>query len=277
MAQRSWTDQQLRDAVASSTTYRGVLRALGLTNGSLGYIQRCISDRELDTSHFVKSTSLLTCSIEVLRELVASSKSSTEVLEKLGLVVHSNNYRSLGNRTRAFGIDTSHFTRGRTRRGERKTRWTNEDLRRAVASSISVAQVIRALGLIPAGGNYDHVQRRMRDLGLDTSHFKGAGWSRGLSLKPNAIPLTEVLVAGRWTTSHHLKQRLFREGLKKQQCELCGWAERTADGRIPLELDHINGDKNDNRLVNLRVVCPNCHSLQPTHRGRNRKSVRALS
>lgn len=42
------------------------------------------------------------------------------------------------------------------------------------------------------------------------------------------------------------------------------------DGRIPLELDHINGDRHDNRLENLRVLCPNCHSLKPTHRGLNR-------
>jgi 5-methylcytosine-specific restriction endonuclease McrA len=65
--------------------------------------------------------------------------------------------------------------------------------------------------------------------------------------------------------------RLFAAGLKKRECEVCGWAEVSADGRIPLELDHINGDKNDNRLDNLRILCPNCHSLQPTHRGLNQR------
>ncbi|QQS22454.1 HNH endonuclease [Candidatus Saccharibacteria bacterium] len=58
---------------------------------------------------------------------------------------------------------------------------------------------------------------------------------------------------------------------KKPKCEICGWEERSIDGRIPVELDHINGIHSDNRLENLRILCPNCHSLQPTHRGRNKK------
>ncbi|MEX2398487.1 MAG: HNH endonuclease [Candidatus Saccharimonadales bacterium] len=62
--------------------------------------------------------------------------------------------------------------------------------------------------------------------------------------------------------------------MKLPKCELCGWDKRSIDGRTPVELDHINGDRYDNRLENLRVLCPNCHSLQPTHRGRNMKSCR---
>ena len=80
---------------------------------------------------------------------------------------------------------------------------------------------------------------------------------------------------GYWTASHRLKEPLIREGLKRAECELCGWAvARPIDGVVPVELDHINGDKNDNRLENLRVLCPNCHALQPTHRALNRGSRR---
>ena len=68
-----------------------------------------------------------------------------------------------------------------------------------------------------------------------------------------------------------LKQRLFRAGLKTEKCEMCGWAAQAPDGRIPVEIDHMNGDKTDNRIENLRILCPNCHALQPTHRGLNRK------
>ena len=64
--------------------------------------------------------------------------------------------------------------------------------------------------------------------------------------------------------------RLFKAGLKKAGCEECGWAKLSADGRIPVELDHINGDRYDNRIENLRILCPNCHSLKSTHRGRNK-------
>jgi hypothetical protein len=201
----------------------------------------------------------------------------TEILLDVGLELQSNNFRRIRKRITLLGLNTSHFTR-ETDRNNVRTRWSNEDLRAAVALSNSIAEVIRKLGLIPAGGNYDQVQRRIRELMLDTSHFIRTSWNAGLSVRScPPIPLEKVLVAGRWTQSHGLKQRLFREGLKQIRCELCGWAEQTADGRIPVELDHINGDKTDNRIENLRILCPNCHSIQPTHRGLNKKSRRAKS
>lgn len=55
-----------------------------------------------------------------------------------------------------------------------------------------------------------------------------------------------------------------------KKCQLCDWAKYSIDGRLPLEPDHINGDRYDNRIINLRILCPNCHSLQPTHRGKNK-------
>jgi hypothetical protein len=145
-----------------------------------------------------------------------------------------------------------------------------------VSASFTYAAAIAKLGLVAAGGNYDHVRRRIRELALDTSHFRGQGWNVGLKFDPRPItPLEQVLVANRWTGSHSLKQRLFTAGLKTPRCELCGWAERAPDGRIPVELDHANGDKTDNRIENLRILCPNCHALQPTHRGLNQKRRKA--
>lgn len=200
-----------------------------------------------------------------LRAAIAASASFREAATKLGVE------RSVvERRVRALGIDRTHF-----RRWSRPTRWNEQELRAAVPASRSIAEVLRQLGLRAAGGNYDQVQRRIGELGLDTSHFSGSGWNRGLVFRPNTpTPLATVLVENRPTTSHRLKRRLIRDGLKPACCELCGWAQRASDGRLPLELDHINGDKHDNRLENLRVLCPNCHSLQPTHRGLNKRTRR---
>lgn len=99
------------------------------------------------------------------------------------------------------------------------------------------------------------------------------GWSIGIRRPGLGRPLSELLVLDRVTQSYGLKKRLFNAGLKKPACEVCGWAQQASDGRIPVELDHMNGNHNDNRIENLRVLCPNCHSLQPTHRGKNKKHL----
>lgn len=155
--------------------------------------------------------------------------------------------------------------------GKRRS-WTDENLRDAIKGSTSTRMVIKKLGLVPAGGNYRHVNETIQHLGLDTTHFRGKGWNVGWAFNPCIPPkqLTEILVKGRLTQSHKLRLRLIREGIKKPHCELCRWCDVSLDGRLPLELDHINGDHKDNRLENLRILCPNCHSLQSTHRGKNK-------
>lgn len=151
-----------------------------------------------------------------------------------------------------------------------RRRWSDSDLRNAVKSAKSFRQVLKSLGLRQAGGNYDQVKKYIEALNLDVSHFKGKGWNKGLKITGiPRIPLEKILVDNSNYQSFKLKKRLFAVGLKSQKCELCGWAKRAADGRLPLELDHINGNHRDNRLENLRILCPNCHSLQPNHRGRN--------
>ena len=154
----------------------------------------------------------------------------------------------------------------------RRRTWTEKQLRSAVRASTNYRQVLAQLKLRPAGGNYKQLKKYIRLLGLSTGHFTGQAWSLGLRFPPRPKrSLDEILSFGSEYATHWLRKRLFAAELKLPRCEECGWARMSDDGRLPLELDHINGDSRDNRLENLRVLCPNCHSLKPTHRGCNRR------
>lgn len=154
----------------------------------------------------------------------------------------------------------------------KKRTWTEQQLINAVKTSTSFRQVLIKLGLREAGGNYQQIEKYVEEYKLSTDHFKGYAWNKGLTGigKPH-IPLEKILVKHSYFQSFKLKQRLFKAKLKPEHCEKCGWATKTSDGYLPLELDHINGNRRDNRLKNLRVLCPNCHSLTPHHRGRGQK------
>ncbi|MBY0539221.1 HNH endonuclease [Patescibacteria group bacterium] len=151
----------------------------------------------------------------------------------------------------------------------RKRSWTVEELKKAAASSTSYRQVMKKLNLRAAGENYAQLQKYLKENDIDTQHFKGIAWNKGLrGIGKPQIPLEKILVEYSTYQSFKLKKRLFNAKLKKPSCEECGWAKIAEGGYLPLELDHINGNRHDNRLENLRVLCPNCHSLKPTHRGR---------
>ena len=143
----------------------------------------------------------------------------------------------------------------------------------AVKKSSSVRQVLMKIGLKLAGGNYAQIKKYIKIYKIDNKHFTGRGWCKGLKgIGKPRIELRDILVKDSTFQSYKLRNRLFKEGFKLRHCEECGWHKKSPDGRMPLELDHINGDSTDNRLKNLRILCPNCHSLKPTHRGRNRKN-----
>lgn len=94
-------------------------------------------------------------------------------------------------------------------------------------------------------------------------------------MKTKAKPLAEILSKGVRVNTNRLRQRLIAEGILSPVC--CGCQNERWQGRpIPLELDHVDGDKLNNSLGNLRLLCPNCHALTPTYRGKNRASMREV-
>lgn len=157
-----------------------------------------------------------------------------------------------------------------------RTRTYDEsDLKVAVAESVSIRQVLSKLGLREAGGNYRTVHRFIKTLGLDISHFTGQASTRGKRYPERARPLEFYLVENcpSIIMSHDLKKRLIKEGVFEHKCYSCG-RETWMGVPIPLELEHINGIHSDCRKENLTLLCPNCHALTPTYRGKNIASLR---
>lgn len=86
-----------------------------------------------------------------------------------------------------------------------------------------------------------------------------------------------IAVSTKWgQIPAHLKRYIFEKYNNK--CCICGWSEiNPYTSSLPLEIDHINGDSNDNSENNLRLICPNCHSLTSTYRGANRGNGRNIT
>ncbi|WP_338931411.1 HNH endonuclease signature motif containing protein [Streptomyces netropsis] len=161
------------------------------------------------------------------------------------------------------GVDTSHFTTGRVRHTEAR-------LRELVATSHSVSEVVRRLGISPVGGNQAHIGRRIAALGLDTAHFSPGRRGRPKGTLGNRLTLgspSDGRVPG-----DRLRRALLETGAD-ESCAECGNGTEWNGEPLRLEVDHINGNWWDNRPENLRFLCPNCHAVTDTYRGRKRRTT----
>jgi hypothetical protein len=142
--------------------------------------------------------------------------------------------------------------------------WTDDQLAAAVRAEVTVADVARRLGLKPSGGVHTFLSLHIARLELDTTHMTGKSSGKAMRFLKTPRPLEEILVKDSdYSNTGVLRRRLIAGGLKEAQCEMCDRSEWMGQA-IRLELDHINGDRRDNRLENLRILCPNCHSLTET-------------
>lgn len=201
---------------------------------------------------------------ERLEAAASSSRTLSEALVRLGVDPRSSKRRYVHERMKKLGVDTSHFER-------EGVRWTREILQEAVSASTNMCEVLRHLGLEVVGGHHTHISRRIKVYGIDTSHFQVP--SRRGEVRhprtPEGLLVEQTPAHARRIQSDRLKWAMTALGVP-ERCALCG-AETVWRGRpLPLEVDHINGDWRDNRLENLRFLCPNCHSTTDSYRGRGK-------
>ncbi len=146
---------------------------------------------------------------------------------------------------------------------------SKNELEKVVSESVSFADIIRHFGFALASGNYKTLRKRLEYDNIDNSHIpQGLGSNRNRKFPERAIPLEEVMVENSTYCRGSLKKRLLKAGILENKCEICGQDEIWNDIKLVMVLDHINGIRNDHRRENLRMLCPNCNSQQPTFAGR---------
>jgi hypothetical protein len=203
---------------------------------------------------------------EQATEAISESDSWANALRRLGISPRGKNFATIRKWAAIWEIDSNHLPPYRPRRVA--PRFSEAEARVAIAASRSWSEALRRLDYCPTGGNPRTLQKWAARWGISTSHFdSGAASTAGLRWRPRT-PLEEILVQGSTYSRSSLKERLYEEGLKQPICELCGQGENWHGRRMSMILDHINGIRDDNRLENLRIVCPNCAATLDTHCGR---------
>ncbi len=139
--------------------------------------------------------------------------------------------------------------------------WTKEELETAVRESTNYSSVLRKLNLVISGNTHNVIKKYMMKFGIDFSHFKKF---KNHNFHPRWT-IENALVIDSEICQPNLRRLILREKLLSYKCERCGNDGFHNGEKLSLQLDHENGIRTDNRLENLRWLCPNCHSQTPTY------------
>nr|WP_234344174.1 HNH endonuclease signature motif containing protein [Streptomyces sp. NRRL F-5123] len=197
----------------------------------------------------------------MLREAAARCRDIDEVIAFLGTPPYSKLGRYLIRRFAHHGIDVSHF-----RRADRRQAPSAAQVREAVAASVSIAGTLRRLGRPDNGRERARLREQIAAAGIDDTHFLGQAHQRGRPGPKRVRPAAEVLVKredGSRTRTVVLRRAMAQMGVA-EVCAQCGTGPVWRGRPMTLEVDHVNGDRGDDRLENLRLLCPNCHAVTST-------------
>ena len=205
---------------------------------------------------------------EILLKLIKEGKSANKIAEELG----SSQTNVLYN-IRKFEI-RDEYIKYCTYAKRVTNNLKKEDLLYCVKNSNSFSECLIKLKLVPRGGNFKTLRKYINLYKIDISHFtsKKIRNNNTQDFKKKKYLIDDYLVVGSNITSSSLKKKLYDLNKIDKICSLCGQDENWRGKKISLILDHINGIYNDNRLENLRIVCPNCNATLDTHCGKNKKS-----
>lgn len=137
-----------------------------------------------------------------------------------------------------------------------------------VANSFSYKEVLKYFALENKGNNFKTLRKRMLEDGIDFSHFRQR--KDYLKIVQQPVPLQDILVENSTFNRTHLKRKLLSSNTLDNKCYICGQLPVWNDKPLSLQLDHINGISTDNRLENLRILCPHCHSQTENFAGKNK-------
>ena len=271
---KQFGEDEMIEAVKKSNSFVEVTSFLGLESKNINVkrnVERSIKRLGISTDHFDSVQRLKNAKVRYTKDkleiLVKKCKNYKEILEELDVLPVSNNYNRLKQALYKNNIDFSHLKNQRIQ--QTNVHWTKDNLESIINQSKTQIEVLNKLGLRTAGGNFNTLRKYIKLFDLDTSHFINK-YDMMVKISINKkIKLSEILIEKSKYNRTQLKKRLYGEGIKEKKCELCGQDENWNGKHMSLILDHINGIYNDNRIENLRIVCPNCNATLDTHCGKN--------
>lgn len=153
--------------------------------------------------------------------------------------------------------------------------YTKEQLKLIIKNCNSYRNLLWKLEMNYSGGNYMKLRKSIKKWNIDISHFLTRAEIVKKAQDKRKLLLEEILIENSsYTGTNNIKEKLYKAGLKKRECEECGQGEIWREKKISLHLEHINGIHNDHRIENLKILCPNCHATTDTYAGKNRKSYK---